>query len=379
MDQRPPYKYKNRFLTNKYMRIVLKLGSSLLDGGSGINRILIDQLANQIIGMKEHEFAIVTSGAISTGMKKLGMGEKPRDVATLQALAAVGQSDLMNAYEDAFEDRKTLAQVLLTNHDFSERMQYLNIRNTLNALLARGIIPIINENDTVTVMDIKKAAFGDNDTLAAHVSVAIDADLLIIFTNVEGLYDRNPNMKGAKLIREVECVTDELIGMCDGVSDLGKGGMLSKLRAARIATEAAVKVVVCDGTAKGALKKAIHEEIGTLFMPKAVPKLNERKHWLAFASEPKGRIVVNERAMQCAIGKSCGIIPADILSVSGNFDKGDVLEIAWVDGTVLCKGITNYFSHELRKIKGKSTEEIFRELGFAYSEAVSSSDMAVME
>ena len=124
------------------MRIVLKLGSSLLDGSTGINHILIDELANKIIGMTEHEFAIVTSGAISTGMKKLGMSEKPKDVATLQALAAVGQSDLMNAYEDAFQDRKILAQVLLTNHDFSERMKYLNIRNTLNALLARGIIPV---------------------------------------------------------------------------------------------------------------------------------------------------------------------------------------------------------------------------------------------
>jgi len=361
------------------MRIVLKLGSSLLDGSTGINHILIDELANKIIGMTEHEFAIVTSGAISTGMKKLGMSEKPRDVATLQALAAVGQSDLMNAYEDAFEDRKTLAQVLLTNHDFSERIKYLNIRNTLNALLARGIIPVVNENDTVTVMDIKKAAFGDNDTLAAHVSVAIDADLLVIFTNVEGLYDRNPKAQGAKLIRKVESITDDLIGMCDGVSEAGRGGMLSKLRAARIATELSVKVVVCDGTAKSALNKAIHEEIGTVFMPRAVPKMNDRKHWIAFASEPKGRIVVNERAMQCAIGKSSGIIPADILSVLGTFDKGDVLEIASGDGTVLCKGITNYFSHELEKIKGKSTEDIFSELGFAYSEAVSSSDMAVME
>jgi glutamate 5-kinase len=361
------------------MRIVLKLGSSLLNGGTGINNIFIDQLASQIISMKEHDFVIVTSGAISTGMKKLGLNERPRDVALLQALAAVGQSDLMHAYENAFEDRKTLAQVLLVNNDFSDRMKYLNMRNTLNTLMGKGIIPIINENDTVTVGAIKKAAFGDNDTLSAHVSAAIDADLLIIFTNVDGLYDRNPKEKSAKILRYVESISDRELGMCEGVSESGRGGMLSKLQAAKIATEASVKVVVCNGTAKDALKKAMQEDIGTIFSPKLNPKLNERKHWLAFASEPKGKITVNERAMQCVIGKNCGIVPADILSVSGNFDKGDVLDIASHDGTVLCRGITNYFSHELEKIKGKTTEEIFRALGFAYAEVISSSDMVVAE
>jgi glutamate 5-kinase len=140
-----------------------------------------------------------------------------------------------------------------------------------------------------------------------------------------------------------------------------------------------VKVVVCNGNTKDALRKAMAEEIGTVFSPKQNPKLSERKHWLAFASDPKGKIVVNEKAMQCAIGKNCGIIPADVLSVSGNFDKGDVIEIASLDGTVLCKGITNYFSHEMEKIKSKSTEDIYHELGFAYAEVVSSSDMVIAE
>ncbi len=359
------------------MRIVLKLGSSLLDGGAGINNILLDQLASQIIGMKEHDFAIVTSGAISTGMKKMGYSQKPKDVALLQALAAVGQSDLMAAYENAFEDRKTLAQVLLTNQDFSNQMRYLNIRNTLNTLLSSKILPVINENDTVTVMDIKKAAFGDNDTLSAHVAAAIDADLLIILTNVDGLYDRNPAAEGAKLIRSVDAVTDDLFSMCSGVSESGRGGMLSKLRGAKIATEASVRVVVANGAEKDALKDAIAGRIGTTFNPVADPALNERKHWIAFASDPKGRIVVNERAMQCAIGKSCGILPADVLEVQGNFDKGDVIEIACREGKVLCKGVSQYFSHEVQKIKGKDLEQIFKELGFAYAEVVSSSDMAV--
>ncbi|MEW6035038.1 MAG: glutamate 5-kinase [Candidatus Micrarchaeota archaeon] len=361
------------------MRIVLKLGSSLLNGGMGLNNIYIDALASQIMDMGEHEFAIVTSGAISTGMRKLDIKEKPKDVAMLQALAAVGQSDLMHAYENAFEDRRTLAQVLLTNHDFSDRMKYLNIRNTLNTLMSRKVIPIINENDTVTVMDIKKSAFGDNDTLAAHVAVAIDADLLVIFTNVDGLYDRNPGEEGAKLIRTVRSVTDAELSMCNGVSTAGRGGMAAKLRAAKIATEASVRVVVANGTAKDALKLAIEGRTGTEFQPAEQVRLSERKHWLAFASEPKGRIYVNENAMQCAIGKNCGVVPADVLEVSGNFDKGDVVEIACKEGKVLCKGVTNYFSHELARIKGKSLDDAFQELGYAYFEVVASADMAVAE
>jgi glutamate 5-kinase len=360
------------------MRIVLKLGSSLLNGGRGVNTIFIDQLASQILGMEGHEFAIVTSGAISTGMKKLNLAQKPKDVAMLQALAAIGQSDLMNAYENAFEDRRTLAQVLLTNYDFSNRMKYMNIRNTLNTLLSHKVIPVINENDTVTVLDIKKSAFGDNDALAAHVAVAIDADLLLIFTDVEGLYDRNPTDAGATLIREVKSVTDTELGMCSGESALGRGGMAAKLRAAKIATEASVKVIVANGTAKDALRKAVAGEIGTSFVPAQTPKLSEGKHWLAFASEPKGRIIIKESAMSCAIGKSCGIAPGDVTGVSGNFDKGDVIELASSDGRVLCKGITNYFSHELERIKGKDLESICRELGFVYTEVVGSSDMAVI-
>ncbi len=361
------------------MRIVLKLGSSLLNGGNGVNSIFIDQLASQIMGMAEHEFAIVTSGAISTGMKKLGISNKPHDVSMLQALAAIGQSDLMNAYENAFEERKTLAQVLLTNHDFSNRMKYLNIRNTLNTLMSHKIIPIINENDTVTVLDIKKSAFGDNDALAAHVAVAIDADLLLIFTDVDGLYDKNPAEKDARLIREVRSITDSEMEMCSGEGRLGRGGMAAKLRAAKIATEALVKVVVANGTQTDALRKAIGGEIGTVFIPAEKQELTEGKHWLAFASEPKGRITVNESAMRCTIGKSCGIVPGDVLGVSGNFDKGDVIEVASSEGKLLCKGVTNYFSHELERVKGRDIEAICRELGFVYTEVISSADMAIMQ
>ncbi|MBI5223521.1 glutamate 5-kinase [Candidatus Micrarchaeota archaeon] len=362
------------------MRIVIKLGSSLLDGGkNGVNSKLLSSIANQIVSMKEHGFAIVTSGAISTGMKKLKYTEKPKDVATLQALAAVGQSNLIDAYEEAFSDRKILAQVLLTNPDFSDRMRYLNIRNTLNTLLSNKVIPIINENDTVTVMDIKKAAFGDNDTLSAHVAAAIEADVLIILTNTDGLYDKPPSEKGAKLIRKVERVTEREISMCSGTSKLGRGGMLSKVNAAKIATEAGIRVIVCDGEKEDVLISALKEEIGTVFSPVNSLRLNRKKHWIMFASESRGKIYVNEKAMHCTINQDCGISPSDIHKVEGEFKKGDVIDIAGDDGEIICKGITNYFSHEIEKVKGKNVEDIYRILGFAYEDAVSSSDMVLTE
>ncbi len=360
------------------MRIVVKIGSTLITGSYGVNNIFLQRIASQIIGLKEHTFAIVTSGAIATGMVKMGFNEKPKGVVMLQALAAIGQSDLIKAYENAFEDRKILAQVLLTNHDFSDRMRYLNIRNTLNMIMEKGIIPVINENDTVTVMDIKKTAFGDNDALAAHVATAIDADLLIILTNVDGLFNKAPSEKGAKIIRKVEKITDKEFEMCAGKSDIGRGGMLSKLNGAKIATEGSIKVIVCNGEADHSLSNAIAEKIGTTFMPVSNgKKLSEKKHWILFASSPKGKIMVNESAMVCAVDKNCGITPEGILNVEGQFEKGDVIEIADREGNILCKGITNYFSHELVKIKGMKIEEILNLLGFVYEEAVSSTDMVI--
>ena len=190
------------------MRLVVKLGSSLVTAKNGIDSHLIKKIADEICSLSEHDFVIVTSGAISTGMRKLGIKEKPRDIALHQALAAVGQGSLMRAYERIFADRKILAQVLLTNNDFCNRLQYLNIQHTLNMLISKHVVPIISENDTVTAQDIKKVAFGDNDSLAAQVAVAIDADMLIILTDVDGLYDRNPKDSQAKLIREVNDFDD---------------------------------------------------------------------------------------------------------------------------------------------------------------------------
>ena len=358
------------------MKIVVKLGSSLVSSKNGINTNFLNSLIKSICTLSS-DFVVVTSGAVASGMFKLSLTEKPKDTALLQALAAIGQSDLINAYEKGFAaENKIIAQLLLTNRDFSDHDRYMNIRNTLNTLISRGIVPIINENDPVTTMDVKKSAFGDNDTLSAHVAAAIDADLLIILTTVDGLYDRNPSEEGAKLITLVEQINECQAGYCKGVSPLGRGGMLSKVQAAKIATEAGIPVVVANGLKPNALSEAIAKKSGTLFKEVSNPSLNQKKHWLAFASEPKGTISVNPRSMQCAINKSCSILAEDVLSVYGFFQKGDVIDIADEDGTVVCRGITNFSSMEIEKIKGLSSSEISNKFGLL-ADIISSSNFVV--
>lgn len=358
------------------MRIVIKLGSSLLTTKEGLNSERIKQLAEQLNRLP-HEFVIVTSGAIATGMRKMGMKQKPPDIGMQQALAAIGQSSLMREYEEAFEGKKMLAQVLLTNYDFSDRMRYLNVQTTLLTLMKKGIIPIINENDTVTVCDIRKLAFRDNDSLAAHVAVSVYADLLIILTDVDGLYTKNPKEEGAELIRIVKEVTDKELEMCSGFSIVGRGGMLSKLRAAKMGTEAGIKVVIANGTAENSIVKVLNGELGTTFL--ALGKMNPKKHWVAFASEPKGKIFINAGAENAILNEKGSLLPVGISDSEGNFNKGDVVEIVNEKGKAIAKGITNYFSKEIPKIKGLPEEEVFSALGYAYREAVPRASMYVME
>jgi glutamate 5-kinase len=251
------------------------------------------------------------------------------------------------------------------------------VQTTLLTLLERGIIPIINENDTVTVGDIRKLAFKDNDSLAAHVAVSTYADLIIILTDVEGLYTKNPKEPDAELVKIVKEITDKELEMCSGTSQVGRGGMLSKVRAAKMATEAGVKVVVCNGTLDDPVVKALNSELGTTFLP--VKKMNPKKHWIAFASEPKGKIIVNEGAEKAMVEKNSSLLPIGIVGFEGEFDKGDVVEIANEKGKLIARGITNYFSREIPKIKGKKEEDVFAALGYAYHEAVPRASMVLIK
>jgi len=358
------------------MRIVIKLGSCIITSKGGVDRERIKQIADQICRLP-HDFAIVTSGAISTGMKKLGIVEKPQDVTMQQVLAAVGQTSLVNEYEMAFDHRKMVAQVLLTNYDFSDRMKYLNVQNTLLTLMRKGIVPIINENDTVTVGDIKKIAFRDNDSLSAHVAVSIYADILIIFTDVNGLYTKNPKEPGAELVKIIKEITDAEFEMCKGGNAAGRGGMVSKIRAAKMAGEVGIKVVIANGSEENAIVKVLNGEIGTTILP--MHKINPKKYWIAFASTPKGKIFINEGAENAIIHEKGSLLSQGVSKSEGNFDKGDVVEILNQKGEVIAKGITNYFSTEIPRIIGLSEDEIFNSLGYAYREAVPRASMVVMD
>jgi glutamate 5-kinase len=220
-------------------------------------------------------------------------------------------------------------------------------------------------------------AFRDNDSLAAHVAVSVYADLLIILTDVDGLYNKNPKDEGAELIRIVKEITDKELEMCSGFSMVGRGGMLSKLRAAKMATEAGVKVAIANGSADGAVAKVLNGELGTTFL--SLGKMNPKKHWIAFASEPKGKLFINAGAEKAILTEKGSLLPIGVTDFEGHFDKGDVIEIVNANGKAIAKGITNYFSREIPKIKGCSEDEVFNALGYAYREAVPRASMYVLE
>ncbi len=362
-------------------RIVIKIGSNILtDKRGGLNPKRIHSIAKDIsdICKAGYEVVVVSSGAVAAGMKKLGLKEKPKDIQLKQAAAAVGQSSLMWAYEKSFSDfGKKVAQVLLTREDFSERVRYLNSKNTLITLLSYGIIPIINENDTVATDEIK---FGDNDQLAALVSGLIDAERLIILSDVEGLYSSDPTKNPeAKIIPFVDEITPEFEAMAGGAgSVVGTGGMYSKILAAKKAVSYGIKVNIVSGRKKGllvSLLKGVH--IGTEFKPQ-IKKISSRKGWIAYAIKPKGSLVIDDGAVSAIMRAGKSLLPSGIIRVEGVFDTGDAVYCVDLRGNRIAKGIVNYSSHDTEKIKGKKTTEIESILGYKYSDEVVHRDNLVL-
>ncbi len=325
-----------------------------------------------------YEIVVVSSGAVAAGMKKLGLKEKPKDIRLKQAAAAVGQSSLMWAYEKSFGDfGKKVAQVLLTREDFSERGRYLNSKNTLITLLSYGIIPIINENDTVATDEIK---FGDNDQLAALVSGLIDAERLIILSDVEGLYSSDPTKNPeAKIIPFVSEISPEFEAMAGGAgSAVGTGGMYSKILAAKKAVSYGVKVNIISGRKKGlivSLLNGVH--IGTEFKPQ-IKKISSRKGWIAYAIRPRGSLVIDDGAVNAILKAGKSLLPSGIVRVEGVFDTGDAVYCVDLHGNRIAKGIVNYSSQDTEKIKGKKTTEIESILGYKYSDEVVHRDNMVV-
>ncbi|MCL4536994.1 MAG: glutamate 5-kinase [Nitrospirae bacterium] len=362
-------------------RIVVKIGSNILtDRKGGLNQKRIYSIAKDIsdVCKADYEIVIVSSGAVAAGMKKLGLKEKPKDIQLKQAAAAVGQSSLMWAYEKSFGDfGKKVAQVLLTRDDFSERGRYLNSKNTLITLLSYGIIPVINENDTVATDEIK---FGDNDHLAALVSGMIDAERLVILSDVEGLYSSDPNKNpDAEIIHFVSEIAPEFEAMAGGAgSAVGTGGMYSKILAAKKAVSYGIKVNIISGRKKGltvSLLKGIHH--GTEFKPQT-KKIPSRKGWIAYAIKPRGSLVIDDGAVNAILKAGKSLLPSGIVRVEGVFDTGDAVYCIDLRGDRIAKGIVNYSSQDIERMKGRKTSEIEAILGYKYSDEVIHRDNLVL-
>lgn len=362
-------------------RLVIKIGSNILaDGKEGLNTKRISSIASDIALLhdKGYDIVIVSSGAVAAGMKKLGLKKRPKDIKLKQAAAAVGQSSLMWAYERSFgEFNRKVAQVLLTRDDFSDRKRYINSKNTLLTLLSYRIIPVINENDTVSTDEIK---FGDNDHLASLVAGIIEAERFIILSDVEGLYTADPRHNpGAGLIEYVEEITPELEERAGGAgSVVGTGGMYSKILAAKRAMDHGIMVHIISGKKEGLLAALIEgKQCGTTFRPKK-EKLSSRKGWIAYGSRSKGSLTLDDGAVKALVEGGKSLLPSGIISAEGAFDTGDAVYCLSAKGDRIAKGLTNYSSSELEKIRGKRTSEIEGILGYKYSDEAIHRDNLVL-
>lgn len=340
-------------------RIVVKIGTSSLTYDNGRLRLeRIERLVREISDLVNggHQVILVTSGAVGAGMSRLGLTKRPVTIPEKQAVAAVGQGLLMQIYSKVFSEYcHVCAQVLLTAEDLQERKRYLNCRNTLETLLKQNVIPIVNENDSVAIDEIK---FGDNDTLSAMVANLVGADFLIVLSDIDGVYDSNPKENPtAKLIPVIDCVTDEVMKLAGEAGCLGTGGMTTKFLAARIAQSSGIPMVITNSAGKNILKRVIDgESVGTLFLPQKVA-MPSRKRWMAFYTHPHGAITVDQGAVVALQGGK-SLLPAGILSCTGDFHAGDLVKICDANGQEVAKGLTNYSAKEICIIKGKATEEI---------------------
>ena len=361
-------------LITEAKRIVVKVGTSTLTYSNGkMNLPRIEALARQLTDLYNQgkEVVLVSSGAIAAGMGRLKLAEKPKDVPGKQALAAVGQGVLLHLYEKMFaEYGQTVAQLLLTKADLDNHQRFLNARNTLFALLKMGIIPIINENDTVAIDEIR---IGDNDTLASTVAVLLEADLVILLSDINGLYEEDPHKNhAAKMIEVVEKV-DENIEKIAGTagSNLGTGGMVTKISAAKIATNAGIAMIIAHGAEKDVLSRiAEGENLGTLFLPMDV-KPHLRKCWITCGRSISGSLVVDDGAKNALLNNGKSLLPSGIKEISGDFSKGAVVAIVDPNGREFARGIVNYAAKDLELIKGAKSKDIADILGFKdYDEAI---------
>jgi glutamate 5-kinase len=361
-------------LLRRARRVVVKLGSNVLAGDGGLRRERIRALAGEIAALADdgRQVVIVSSGAVAAGAARLGPGgPKRRRIEWRQAAAAVGQIGLMAAYERAFAAHsRQAAQILLTHADLADRRRYLNARHTLRALLDLGIVPVVNENDTVAVEELR---FGDNDNLSALTAALVEADLLVVLTDVEGLYTRDPRLDPtADLVRIVRA-DDEAVLHAAGPSrsGVGTGGMASKVDAARKAAAAGIPTFIADGTREGILGALFDAdaEAGTLVLADGDP-LGRRKHWIAYTLKPAGSLHVDDGAERALAKGGRSLLPSGVRRVEGGFGVGDCVRCLGPDGREFARGLVNYSAVELEKIRGAQTRDIERLLGYKGSDEV---------
>ena len=366
-------------------RIVIKLGTNVLRNDEGyvsLPRVytFIEDIANLVKSGKQ--VIVITSGAVGLGKKRLGL-EDTQGTALKQACAAIGQGKLMSIYENGFETYGlTAAQILLTEDDFSVRERYLSLRTTMSKLLELGVIPVINQNDTVSTLDVAlryvkedlQVCFSDNDKLSALVASELDADLLIILSDIDGLYSDNPKTNpDAELIKEVNKVDENVLALASGVSDGGRGGMETKLKAAKLVTRFGGKVLIANGKQPFIIKRIFDgEDLGTMFLP-SDENLSDKKRWIGYATNIIGKIVVNAGAKEALFAEK-SLLPIGVVEVINTFKKGDVISILDEDKNEIARGIVNYDSESCKKVIGSHSDNIAEILGFKNYDAIITRD-----
>ncbi|WP_462137268.1 glutamate 5-kinase [Candidatus Mycalebacterium sp.] len=371
---------KNRIFVKNAKTAVIKIGSSVLLSGSSLDETVFGRIARQVACLREAgiRVVIVSSGAIAAGMKQLGLRTRPDTIRKKQAVAACGQSNLIRNYETAFfKNGFSVAQVLLTQDGLSDRRCFLNARGALSELLQMGVIPVVNENDTVAVEEIM---FGDNDNLAAIVAAFVEADLLLMLTNTDGVYDSNPeNDSNARLlpvIKNIDAVIEKSAGGTSGATTTG--GMKTKLQAAAKASAFGIPTIIADGRDFENIGKIFRgDEVGTLVVPTG-EKLAARKHWIAHTLKPRGEITLDEGASKAVGGEGKSLLPSGVTKVSGEFGRGDPVLCLDPQGAEVARGLVSYSSDEVERIRGAKAAEIEAILGYKYGNEIIHRDNLVV-
>jgi glutamate 5-kinase len=369
-------------MKKRYKRVVAKLGTNLITSGDILDMETLGRLVSQVAQLRREgvEVIVVSSGAVAAGRSRLGVTRRRRDIPFRQVLAAVGQGQLMQAYDTLFSQHgMVVAQALLTRRDLSDRLSYLNARNTLLALLSYKVVPIVNENDAVAVEELAESRIGENDTLAALTANLVDADLLVMLMSREGLYTADPSFDPeAKLVPRVDVIDTTVEAYAGKGETGGSGGMITKLQAARLSTSSGTDVVIASGREPEVLQRLVAgEAIGTLF-PAAGDRIESRKRWILSGLSIRGSVVVDDGAEKALRERKTSLLPAGVKEVCGTFARGETIEVVTASGKRLGSGIANYASEEMDLIKGAKSSQIVSLLGHDYgAEAVHRDNLVV--